>query len=316
MLAATTDLPDAVPVARADRVGRADVRDRRRLPDGLDAVLLRRGPAGLGRRDARAVRRSRRARRGGQRPARRPAAARAHARRGARAVGHELAWPQVGRQTAAVLREAIALGPPRTCARARRRRRCRARATLAPADAGRRRRDRPARRRHRPACAPPATASTTSRGWRSSRSGCAQTTGTETYHRMLARSLGFLRHAWSARRRAACTTSCPTTAAGSTSRTAATTSGAPRGRSARSWRAEPAPALREPSRDPAARDAAGARRAALAADDGLRRARPRPRRPGRRRPGRRRGPARPRRSGSPTSSARTRRRTGTGPRTS
>jgi glycosyltransferase involved in cell wall biosynthesis len=36
----------------------------------------------------------------------------------ARAVGRELAWPQVGRQTAAVLQEAIALGPPSTVRRA------------------------------------------------------------------------------------------------------------------------------------------------------------------------------------------------------
>jgi glycosyltransferase involved in cell wall biosynthesis len=35
----------------------------------------------------------------------------AHARRVSRAIGHELAWPQVGRQTAAVLREAVALVP-------------------------------------------------------------------------------------------------------------------------------------------------------------------------------------------------------------
>ena len=35
------------------------------------------------------------------------------ARAEARAVGRELAWPEVGRQTAAVLREAVALGPPR-----------------------------------------------------------------------------------------------------------------------------------------------------------------------------------------------------------
>ena len=34
------------------------------------------------------------------------------ARAEARAVGRELAWPEVGRQTAAVLREAVALGPP------------------------------------------------------------------------------------------------------------------------------------------------------------------------------------------------------------
>jgi len=36
----------------------------------------------------------------------------------ARAVGRELSWPQVGRQTAKVLREAISLGPPATVRRA------------------------------------------------------------------------------------------------------------------------------------------------------------------------------------------------------
>jgi glycosyltransferase involved in cell wall biosynthesis len=36
----------------------------------------------------------------------------ARARRISRAIGHELAWPQVGRQTADVLREAVALGRP------------------------------------------------------------------------------------------------------------------------------------------------------------------------------------------------------------
>ena len=46
----------------------------------------------------------------------------------ARAVGSELAWPEVGRQTADVLREAIALGPPSTAPATRRRPRCRGRA--------------------------------------------------------------------------------------------------------------------------------------------------------------------------------------------
>ena len=77
------DLPDAVPVARADRVGRADVRGRRGLRDGLDAVLLRGGSARLGRRHARRLRRSRRARGRGHAHARRPGPAGAHARRGA-----------------------------------------------------------------------------------------------------------------------------------------------------------------------------------------------------------------------------------------
>ena len=67
--------------------------------------------------------------------------------------------------------------------------------------------------------------------------------------------------------------------------------------------------------DPAARDAAGARRAAVAAHDGLRRARPRPRRPrgaGRRRD---RRPPLARRSARRPAARPTRRRTGTGPRT-
>ena len=53
-----------------------------------------------------------------------PRAARADAPHCA-AIGHELAWPQVGRQTAEVLREAVALGPPSAAVRSRRPRRCR-----------------------------------------------------------------------------------------------------------------------------------------------------------------------------------------------
>ena len=173
MLAATDDLPDAVPLARADRVRRADVRDRRRLPDGVDAVLLRRGPARLRRRRARAVRRP-----GGARRRRSsacsttPTGSGAHARRGAARSARELAWPAVG-----------AADAPTCCARrsrsARRRRRaasaagarCREPAPRPPADAGRRRRHRPARRRQRRRRARRATAWTTSRAWRSSRSG-------------------------------------------------------------------------------------------------------------------------------------------------
>ncbi len=111
------------------------------------------------------------------------------------AVGSALAWPQVGRQTAAVLREAVALGPP-------------AHARHAP-----------------PATLPRARVSHLltmvddvgivqhAEGIVPLRSsgyctddvarlaivalGLGRTTGGEAYQRMLARSLGFLRHAWS-----------------------------------------------------------------------------------------------------------------------
>ena len=126
--------------------------------------------------------------------------------------------------------------------------------------------------------------------------GLSQTTGAEAYHRMLARSLGFLRHAWSAERarHAQLHVLRPPLARRAARRRP------PRARRlgarARSSAAEPVRALREPSLDPAARDAAGARRAALAAHDGLRRARPRPRRPRRARRRRAQRPARPRRT--------------------
>lgn len=114
----------------------------------------------------------------------------------ARAVGTELAWPEVGRQTAKVLREALVLGRPR------------------------------AARHPQPATLPRARAShlltmvddvgivqhadgsvpLRSSGYCTDdvarlaivALGLGRTTGAEAYHRMLARSLGFLRHAWSA----------------------------------------------------------------------------------------------------------------------
>jgi glycosyltransferase involved in cell wall biosynthesis len=118
------------------------------------------------------------------------------ARTEARAVGSKLTWPQVGRQTADVLREAVALGP-RTVVR------------------------------HAPAATLPRARSShlltmvddvgiiqhadgvvplRSSGYCTDdvarlaivALGLGQTTGAEAYHRMLARSLGFLRHAWSA----------------------------------------------------------------------------------------------------------------------
>jgi glycosyltransferase involved in cell wall biosynthesis len=120
-------------------------------------------------------------------------------RRQAQATGKELAWPQVGRQTAGVLREALALG----------------RLSVA--------------RHPHPATLPRARAShlltmvddvgivqhadgivpLRSSGYCTDdvarlaivAMGLGRTTGAEVYRRMLARSLGFLRHAWSAERR-------------------------------------------------------------------------------------------------------------------
>jgi glycosyltransferase involved in cell wall biosynthesis len=117
-------------------------------------------------------------------------------RREARRVGAELAWPEVGRQTADVLREAVALGQPATA------------------------------RHPPPATLPRARAShlltlvddvgivqhadgsvpLRSSGYCTDdvarlaivALGLGRTTGAEAYHRMLARSLGFMRHAWSA----------------------------------------------------------------------------------------------------------------------
>jgi hypothetical protein len=120
----------------------------------------------------------------------------ARTRAEARRVGAEMAWPEVGRQTADVLREALALGPPSTA------------------------------RPPTPATLPRARAShlltmvddvgviqhadgvvpLRSTGYCTDdvarlavvALGLRRTTGAEVYHRMLARSLGFLRHAWSA----------------------------------------------------------------------------------------------------------------------
>ena len=180
---------------------------------------------------------------------------------------------EVGRQTAAVLREAVAPGPPRVAWHPPPAT-CRGRAlrtswhwSTTSGSSGTRRRDRAAVRR--------ATARTTSRGSRSSHS-LSRTTGTESYHRAGAQP-GFLRHAWSAEERGMRNFM-------SYERrwlddpTAGTTSAGPRGRwrgggggvGSRHPRAQP---------DPAGRDVACARRATVAAHDGLRRARARPRRP-------------------------------------
>ena len=121
------------------------------------------------------------------------------ARSEACAVGSKLTWPQVGRQTADVLREAVALGPRSVV-------------------------------RHTPVATLPRARSShlltmvddvgiiqhadgvvplRSSGYCTDdvarlaivALGLGQTTGAEAYHRMLARSLGFLRHAWSAEER-------------------------------------------------------------------------------------------------------------------
>ena len=114
----------------------------------------------------------------------------------ARAVGSELTWPQVGRQTAEVLREAVVLGPPRTV-------RSPPAATLPRA-----------RSSHLLTMVDDVGIIQHADGVVPLRSsgyctddvarlaivalGLGRTTGAEAYDRVLARSLGFLRHAWSA----------------------------------------------------------------------------------------------------------------------
>jgi glycosyltransferase involved in cell wall biosynthesis len=114
----------------------------------------------------------------------------------ARKVGAELAWPEVGRQTADVLREAVALGQPTTAPHPPPVTLPRARAshllTLVD-DVG--------IVQHADGSVP-----LRSSGYCTDdvarlaivALGLGRTTGAEGYHRMLARSLGFLRHAWSA----------------------------------------------------------------------------------------------------------------------
>jgi len=117
----------------------------------------------------------------------------------ARAVGRELSWPEVGRQTAEVLREAMALGEPD--------------ATRPPSPATMPR----ARLSHLLTLVDDVGIVQHADGIVPLRSsgyctddvarlaivavGLAQTTGAEAHHRMLARSVGFLRHAWSAEER-------------------------------------------------------------------------------------------------------------------
>ena len=120
-------------------------------------------------------------------------------RRTARAVGHELAWPQVGRQTAEVLREAIALGPPSTV-------RSPPPATLPRARSSHLRTlvDDVGILQHADGVIPArASGYCTDDMARLAivALGLRETTGAEEYNRMLARSIGFLRHAWDPERR-------------------------------------------------------------------------------------------------------------------
>ena len=117
----------------------------------------------------------------------------------ARNVGSELTWPQVGRQTAEVLREAVILGPPRTV-------RSSPAATLPRA-----------RSSHLLTLVDDVGIIQHADGVVPLRSsgyctddvarlaivalGLRRSTGAEAYDRLLARSLGFLRHAWSAEER-------------------------------------------------------------------------------------------------------------------
>jgi hypothetical protein len=116
----------------------------------------------------------------------------------AQATGRELAWPQVGRQTADVLREALAIGRPSAARHAQPATLPRARAshllTLVD-DVG--------IVQHADGIVP-----LRSSGYCTDdvarlaivALGLGRTTGAEAYQRILARSLGFLRHAWSAER--------------------------------------------------------------------------------------------------------------------
>jgi glycosyltransferase involved in cell wall biosynthesis len=112
------------------------------------------------------------------------------------AIGSELAWPEVGRQTADVLGEAIALGPPSTARNPPPATLPRARAShlltmvddvgiLQHADGS-------VPRRSSGYCTDDVARLAIVA------LGLGRATGAEAYHRMLARSLGFLRHAWSA----------------------------------------------------------------------------------------------------------------------
>jgi glycosyltransferase involved in cell wall biosynthesis len=123
----------------------------------------------------------------------------ARTRAEALAVGAELAWPQVGRLTASVLREAVALGPPSATRHAPPATLPRARAShllTMVDDVG--------IVQHADGSVP-----LRSSGYCTDdvarlaivALALGRTTGAETYHRVLARSLAFLRHAWSSEAR-------------------------------------------------------------------------------------------------------------------
>ncbi len=114
----------------------------------------------------------------------------------ARSVGSALTWPQVGRQTAEVLREAVILGPPRTVRNPPAATLPRARSShllTMVDDVG--------IIQHADGVVPlRSTGYCTDDIARLAivALGLGRTSGVETYDRVLARSLGFLRHAWSA----------------------------------------------------------------------------------------------------------------------
>ena len=114
----------------------------------------------------------------------------------ARSVGRELAWPEVGRQTAEVLREAIALGPPGVASHPPTATLPRARATHLMAlvdDVGiMQHADGIVPRRASGYCTDDVARLVIVA------LGLSRTTGAEPYHEMLVRSLAFLRHAWCA----------------------------------------------------------------------------------------------------------------------
>ena len=216
------------------------------------------------------------------------------ARAEAIAVGSELAWPQVGRQTASVLREAVALGPPSG-----------ARITP-PATLPR------ARLSHLLSMVDDVGIVQHASGIVPQRAsgyctddvarlaivalGLAQTTGAEIHHRTLARSLAFLLHAWSPEARGM-----RNFMSYERRWLDSPHSGDHLGRAA--WAlgevvaAKPGPALLGPSVDLLRELLPALSRAALAARDGVRRARagtrrrPAARRGGHRRPALARGPA-------------------------
>ena len=218
--------------ARADLLGRAQLRDRGRLRRRLDAVLVRAGPARLGRRRDRAVRRSGRARGGGL-----------PLHRGARAAG-SVARPRRGGSATS----------SRGLLSPRRPRRCCARPSSARRAADGRRRRRPQlvsiRTDHLRTLVDDAGIVQHANGVIPNRASgycvddvarlavvaleLARRGDEQIWTSIVHRSLAFLQDATD--RAPGCATSWGTTGAGSTSPTSATTSAGPSGRSARSFR--------------------------------------------------------------------------------